>query len=93
MQEHSGVVQGWAYAGSAGAPGATRLATSLVEMEEHSGVARLLAGQSAPGGGIGFRGGEISFANSSNVILRHVRIRPGSAAAERARRRDSRGAG
>jgi pectate lyase len=37
-----------------------------------------IAGQSAPGGGIGFKGGEISFANSSNVILRYVRIRPGS---------------
>ena len=37
-----------------------------------------IAGQSAPGGGIGFRGGEISFANSSNVVMRHVRIRPGS---------------
>ncbi|MGC4092740.1 MAG: hypothetical protein QM756_33635 [Polyangiaceae bacterium] len=37
-----------------------------------------IAGQTAPGGGIGFRGGEISFANQSNVIMRHVRIRPGS---------------
>lgn len=37
-----------------------------------------IAGQTAPGGGIGFRGGEISFANSSNIIMRHVRIRPGS---------------
>ena len=37
-----------------------------------------IAGQSAPGEGIGFRGGEISFANASNVVLRHVRIRPGS---------------
>jgi len=37
-----------------------------------------IAGQTAPGGGIGFQGGEISFANSSNIILRHVRIRPGS---------------
>ena len=37
-----------------------------------------IAGQSAPGGGIGFRGGEISFASATNVILRHVRIRPGS---------------
>jgi len=36
-----------------------------------------IAGQSAPGGGIGFRGGEISFANSSNIIIRHVRVRPG----------------
>ena len=37
-----------------------------------------IAGQTAPGGGIGFKGGEISFAGSSNVILRYVRIRPGS---------------
>jgi hypothetical protein len=37
-----------------------------------------IAGQTAPGGGIGFRGGEISFANSSNVICRYVRVRPGS---------------
>jgi hypothetical protein len=37
-----------------------------------------IAGQTAPGEGIGFRGGEISFANSSNVICRGIRIRPGS---------------
>lgn len=37
-----------------------------------------IAGQTAPGGGIGFRGGEISFANSTNVICRYIRIRPGS---------------
>lgn len=37
-----------------------------------------IAGQTAPGGGIGFQGGEISFANSANIICRHVRIRPGS---------------
>ena len=37
-----------------------------------------IAGQTAPGQGIGFRGGEISFANSSNVICRYLRIRPGS---------------
>jgi pectate lyase len=37
-----------------------------------------IAGQTAPGGGIGFRGGEISFANASNVIVRYLRIRPGS---------------
>jgi pectate lyase len=37
-----------------------------------------IAGQTAPGGGIGFRGGEISFANSSNIICRFVRVRPGS---------------
>jgi hypothetical protein len=37
-----------------------------------------IAGQSAPGGGIGFKGGELGFANSSNIICRHVRVRPGS---------------
>ncbi len=37
-----------------------------------------IAGQTAPGGGIGFSGGEISFASQSNVIIRHIRIRPGS---------------
>ena len=37
-----------------------------------------IAGQTAPGGGIGFRGGEISFAKSSNIICRFVRVRPGS---------------
>lgn len=37
-----------------------------------------IAGQTAPGGGIGFEGGEISFANSSNIICRFIRIRPGS---------------
>ncbi len=37
-----------------------------------------IAGQTAPGGGIGFKGGEISFAGQANIIMRHVRIRPGS---------------
>ncbi|HEX7596650.1 MAG TPA: hypothetical protein VF518_00455 [Polyangia bacterium] len=37
-----------------------------------------IAGQTAPGEGIGFRGGEISFAKSSNIIMRYIRIRPGS---------------
>jgi hypothetical protein len=37
-----------------------------------------IAGQTAPGQGIGFKGGEISFANQANVIMRHVRVRPGS---------------
>jgi len=37
-----------------------------------------IAGQTAPGGGIGFRGGEISFADQSNIIMRYIRIRPGS---------------
>ena len=36
-----------------------------------------IAGQTAPGGGIGVKGGEISFANASNIILRYVRVRPG----------------
>ena len=37
-----------------------------------------IAGQTAPGGGIGFKGGEISFADQSNIICRYIRIRPGS---------------
>ncbi len=37
-----------------------------------------IAGQTAPGDGIGFRGGEISFASQSDIICRHIRIRPGS---------------
>lgn len=37
-----------------------------------------IAGQTAPGGGIGLRGGEVSFANSSNIVCRYLRIRPGS---------------
>ncbi len=37
-----------------------------------------IAGQTAPGGGIGFRGGEISFASRSNIVCRFIRIRPGS---------------
>ncbi len=37
-----------------------------------------IAGQTAPGGGIGFKGGEISFASSTNIICRYIRIRPGS---------------
>ena len=37
-----------------------------------------IAGQTAPGGGIGFKGGEIAFASRSNIICRYVRIRPGS---------------
>src|SRR5207249_4716457 len=36
-----------------------------------------IAGQTAPGGGIGFTGYEISFANQKNIICRFVRIRPG----------------
>jgi autotransporter-associated beta strand protein len=37
-----------------------------------------IAGQTAPGGGIGFYGGEISFSSRSNIICRYIRIRPGS---------------
>lgn len=37
-----------------------------------------IAGQTAPGGGIGFMGGEIGLSNSNNIILRHIRVRPGS---------------
>ncbi|MEY4487576.1 MAG: hypothetical protein RIQ79_84, partial [Verrucomicrobiota bacterium] len=37
-----------------------------------------IAGQTAPGDGIAFKGAEISFANRSNIICRFVRIRPGS---------------
>jgi hypothetical protein len=37
-----------------------------------------IAGQTAPGEGIGLKGGEISFAKSSNIICRYIRIRPGS---------------
>jgi hypothetical protein len=37
-----------------------------------------IAGQTAPGEGIGFRGGEISFANGSNIVCRYIRVRPGS---------------
>ncbi len=37
-----------------------------------------IAGQTAPGGGIGFKGGEISFSSRSNIICRYIRIRPGS---------------
>ena len=37
-----------------------------------------IAGQTAPGEGIGFRAGELSCANHSNIIMRYLRIRPGS---------------
>src|ERR1700748_1158859 len=37
-----------------------------------------IAGQTAPGGGIGFKGGEIGFSSSTNIICRYIRIRPGS---------------
>jgi fibronectin type 3 domain-containing protein len=38
-----------------------------------------IAGQTAPGGGIGIRGAEVSFGSQNNIIVRHVRFRPGSA--------------
>lgn len=37
-----------------------------------------IAGQTAPGEGIGFRGGKLSMGKQSNIIIRHIRIRPGS---------------
>ncbi len=41
-----------------------------------------IAGQTAPGGGIGFKSGEISFASRSNIICRYIRIRPGTETAD-----------
>src|SRR5262245_58247196 len=41
-----------------------------------------IAGQTAPGGGIGIRGAEVSFGSQNNVIVRHVRFRPGSASGD-----------
>jgi hypothetical protein len=37
-----------------------------------------IAGQTAPGDGIGIRGAEVSFGGQSNIICRYVRFRPGS---------------
>lgn len=37
-----------------------------------------IAGQTAPGGGIGLSGGELSFTTRSNIICRYIRVRPGS---------------
>ncbi len=39
-----------------------------------------IAGQTAPGGGIAIRGAEVSTGSSTNLIIRHVRFRPGSGA-------------
>ncbi len=39
-----------------------------------------IAGQTAPGGGIGINGNEVSCGASTNIIIRHMRFRPGSAA-------------
>jgi hypothetical protein len=38
-----------------------------------------IAGQTAPGDGVGLRGAEVSFSGAHNVIIRHVRIRQGLA--------------
>jgi hypothetical protein len=37
-----------------------------------------IAGQTAPGGGIGIMAGELGFSSSSNIICRYMRVRPGS---------------
>jgi hypothetical protein len=37
-----------------------------------------IAGQTAPGGGIAIEGREVSFSNSSNIIVRNVRFRQGT---------------
>ena len=39
-----------------------------------------IAGQTAPGGGIGIIGNEVSCGASTNIIIRHVRFRPGTSA-------------
>lgn len=39
-----------------------------------------IAGQTAPGGGVAIRGAEVSTGSSTNLIIRHVRFRPGSSA-------------
>jgi fibronectin-binding autotransporter adhesin len=36
-----------------------------------------IAGQTAPGGGIGLMGNELSFYNQNNIICRHLRVRQG----------------
>ena len=45
----------------------------------HVGNDVTIAGQTAPGEGIGLRGSEVSFSGSHNVIVRHLRIRQGLA--------------
>src|SRR5262245_62036060 len=39
-----------------------------------------IAGQTAPGDGIGVTGAEVSMGQQSNIIIRHVRFRPGDTA-------------
>lgn len=39
-----------------------------------------IAGQTAPGDGIGLRGSEVSFSGARNIIVRHLRVRQGLAA-------------
>ena len=45
----------------------------------HVGSDLTIAGQTAPGDGIGLRGSEVSFSGSHNVIVRYLRIRQGLA--------------
>ena len=45
----------------------------------HVGNDVTIAGQTAPGEGLGLRGSEVSFSGSHNVIVRHLRIRQGLA--------------
>lgn len=42
-----------------------------------------IAGQTAPGEGIGIRGGKLSTGKQKNIIIRYLRIRPGSGTASR----------
>lgn len=42
-----------------------------------------IAGQTAPGEGIALRGGKLSFGKQSNIIIRHLRVRPGSEVASK----------
>jgi hypothetical protein len=45
----------------------------------HVGSDVTIAGQSAPGEGVGLRGAEVSFSGSHNVIVRYLRVRQGLA--------------
>lgn len=42
-----------------------------------------IAGQTAPGGGVAIEGGKISCGSQSNIIIRHLRMRPGKNTANR----------